>query len=63
MSQEARDKMAAFIIRNGWDRSHPRVDRSALQRVGELVERVDVPGYEKSTFELPFVSRHKAQQR
>lgn len=56
----AKKVMEAFIVRNGWHRSHPRVDLKAPEKVGEIVERVDVPGYEKSTFELPFVRR--AQQ-
>lgn len=63
MSPEARDTMAAFIMRNGWDRSHPRVDRSAVDRVGEIRERVDVPGYEPSGYELPFVRRAKQRRQ
>jgi hypothetical protein len=56
---EGRDLMAAFVVRNGWTRRSPCVDRSAVERVGEIVERVEVPGYDKSTFELPFVQRAK----
>lgn len=56
-----RDVMAAFVTRNGWNRSHSRVDRTAVTRVGEITERVDVPGYEPSTFELPFVRRARTR--
>ena len=58
-SPEARDVMAAYVVRNGWDRSHPLVDRTADARVGEIVERVTVPGYEPSGYELPFVLRSR----
>jgi hypothetical protein len=54
---EGRDLMTAFVVRNGWTRCQPRVDRTAVDRVGEIVERVDVPGYEPTGFELPFVRR------
>lgn len=51
------DMMAAFIVRNGWTRRNPRVDRTAAERAGEIPHRVTVPGYAPSTFELPFVQR------
>jgi hypothetical protein len=60
---EAQDMMRAFIVRNGWAPSHPGVDLSADNRVGPLVERVEVPGYPPSNFELPFVMRHRATQQ
>jgi hypothetical protein len=59
-SAEAREIMAAFVVRNGWTASHPRVDRSAVDRVGEILERVEVPGYPPSNYELPFVRRAQA---
>lgn len=55
----SKDVMAAFIVRNGWARSHPRVDRTADARLGEIVERVEVPGYEPTGYELPFVRRRR----
>lgn len=60
-SSQARDTMQAYIIRNGWARSHPHVDRSACLRVPDIDERVQVPGYEPSSFELPFVRRNRAK--
>ena len=60
-SPEAVDTMAAFVVRNGWTRAALQHDRAADARVGEIRERVEVPGYPPSTFELPFVKR--AQQR
>lgn len=61
-SPEARDIMAAFVIRNGWHRAAAKHDRTAVDRVGEIVERVTVPGYEPSQYELPFVRRAKARR-
>lgn len=57
--QDGRDMMAAFIVRNGWTRRNPQVDRAAAARVNpaDIVHRVEVPGYEPSQFELPFVQR------
>ena len=60
-SPEAREIMSAFVIRNGW-RRRPYHDPEAARRVGEIVERVEVPGYEPSAYELPFVRRAKAQK-
>lgn len=61
--EQGKDMMAAFIVRNGWIRSHPRVDKSACDRVGEIQDRVTVPGYEPSNFELPFVKRIKQTKK
>lgn len=61
-SPEARDTMAAFVTRNGWGRGDPTLDRTAVERVGEIVERVEVPGYAPSGYELPFVERAKVAQ-
>lgn len=60
-SPESRDLMAAFVIRNGWHRAACKADPTAVNRVAEIPERVSVPGYEPSTFELPFVRRAKAK--
>ena len=60
---KARDTMAAFVVRNGWGRSHPNVDHTAVERVGEITERVQVPGYEPTGFELPFVQRARDRDR
>jgi hypothetical protein len=61
-SPEAKDMMAAYIVRNGWSRSHPHVDRSAVLRVPDIDERVQVPGYGVSSFEMPFVRRNRANK-
>lgn len=57
VDQEGKDMMSAFVVRNGWERRNPRVDRTAVDRVGAIVERVEVPGYAPSSFELPFVRK------
>jgi hypothetical protein len=59
---EAKRIMDAFVIRNGWSQASAGRDRAAAAQVGEIVERVEVPGYEPSRYELPFVRRAKAQR-
>jgi hypothetical protein len=59
----SRDTMDAFVVRNGWHRHHRNIDRTAAERVGEIVERVQVPGYEPTQYELPFVKRHRMRRR
>lgn len=59
---EGREMMAAFVHRNGWSRAMAHSDPAAQHRVGEIPERVSVPGYMPSSFELPFVNRAKARQ-
>lgn len=54
--------MAAFVTRNGWTRAAAKHDPAAADRVGEIVERVTVPGYAPSDYELPFVRRAKVRQ-
>jgi len=60
LDPEGQDMMAAFVHRNGWRRAMAKADPTAVDRVPEIVERVEVPGYPKSDYELPFVKR--AQQ-
>lgn len=55
--EESRRIMDAFVIRNGWHRAAQGRDREAAASVGEIVERVSVPGYPPSGYELPFVRR------
>jgi len=57
----ARDTMAAFVHRNGWTRAMATSDPTAKDRVPSIPERVAVPGYEPSNFELPFVRRSRDQ--
>ncbi len=59
-SPEAKDLMAKFVTLNGWRRAMAKVRPEQVERAGELVERVDVPGYGISDFELPFVKRAQA---
>jgi hypothetical protein len=57
------DTQQAYIVRNGWAASHPKVDRTACLRVPDIDERVQVPGYPSSSFDMPFVKRNRARQR
>lgn len=54
---ESIDMMGAFVARNGWRHAAKRHDPTAIERVGEIPHRVQVPGYAPSTYEMPFVSR------
>lgn len=56
---EGREIMRAFVARNGWRRMGTRFDPEAVSKVGEIQDRVEVPGYPKSTYEIPFVRRAK----
>ncbi len=56
-SQEARDMMARFVRENGWRGAARKHSPEAAKRAPEIVERVQVPGYAPSNFELPFVRR------
>lgn len=60
---DSRDLMSAFVVRNGWTRPRLKTDPSADKRVGEIRERVQVPGYAPSGFELPFVRRAQANRK
>jgi hypothetical protein len=56
-SPEAIDLMARFVTENGWNRAAAKFDAEAVRRAGELPGRVEVPGYPRSDYELPFVRR------
>jgi hypothetical protein len=56
----AKDMMAAFVTRNGWTRAAAKFTPEQVARAPAFVERVDVPGYAKSEYELPFVRRAQA---
>ena len=60
--EEGRRLMDAFVIRNGWTARRRDIDRKAIASVGEIVDRVSVPGYEPSGFELPFVRRAQTRK-
>lgn len=60
---EGRDMMAAYVYRNGWTRAMAHSDPAAQHRVGEITDRVSVPGYGPSSYEIPFVARAKARRR
>jgi hypothetical protein len=58
---EGKELMAAFVKRNGWRRATEGLPPEAGAGVGEIVERVDVPGYEPTGYQLPFVRRAQAE--
>lgn len=58
---DAIDMMAKFVTDNGWSRAASKFTAEQVKRAAPVVERVDVPGYPKSDFDLPFVRR--AQKR
>lgn len=58
--QAGKDMMAKFVRDNGWKRAEAKHAPEAAERAGPIVERVEVPGYEPSTYELPFVKRAQA---
>lgn len=60
-SPESRDLMAKFVRRNGWRRAMRENTAEAAARAGELPGRIQVPGFEPSTFELPFVQRAQGE--
>lgn len=62
-SPEAREVMKAFVVRNGWTRGRRDIDPRVIDRVGDFPERVQVPGYEPSDYDLPFTRRAKARMR
>jgi hypothetical protein len=59
---EGRDLMARFVHQNGWRRAMAKHSPEAVARAGEVVDRVEVPGYPSSSFELPFVRRAKERR-
>ncbi len=54
---KGREMAAAYFHRMGWRRAMAKHDPTAVNRVGELIDRVDVPGYETSDFRMPFEKR------
>ena len=60
---ESKEVMAAFVRRNNWHRAVAQFPPGAGANVGAIVERVNVPGYESTSYELPFVRRTKAMAR
>lgn len=61
-SDEAKDLMARYVTENEWRRAMRGLDPAAAQRAGELPGRVQVPGYEPSTYQLPFERRAQAKR-
>lgn len=51
-NQAARDKMDAYLTANGWAGARRGVDRTALERVGYPIDRLEVPGHD-SSYEMP----------
>lgn len=56
-SPEAVDIMARFVTENGWRHAARKFSPEQVDRAPDYVERVSVPGYEPSTFQLPFTRR------
>ncbi len=65
VDEGGRKIMDAFMVWNGWSRARTcrKIDPKVVEEVGEIRERVDVPGYGVSSFELPFVRRAKARRQ
>jgi hypothetical protein len=61
-SAEARDRMGAYVHRMGWRGAMRLHHRSCEERVGPLIERVEVPGYPNSDFMMPFERRMKGRR-
>jgi len=55
--QQGRDMMSVFAHRMRWTRAIKNADPTALSRVDRLPDRVEVPGYETSTYKMPFERR------
>ncbi len=59
IDQSGQDMMARFVHENGWRGAQRKHTPEAARRAPDIVERVQVPGYPPSNFELPFVRRAK----
>ena len=57
LDEEGQDMMARFCYENGWRGAMRKHSQEAVKRAPEVIHRVEVPGYPKSDFELPFVRR------
>jgi hypothetical protein len=57
--QASKDMMARFVRENGWYTAMRKHSSESAARAPEIVERVEVPGYPASTYDLPFVRRAK----
>ena len=53
------DMMARFVRENGWRGAARKHSEESARRAPEIVDRVRVPGYPESSYELPFVRRAK----
>jgi hypothetical protein len=56
------DMMARYVHENGWHRAQRHHTRESAARAPEIVDRVQVPGYAPSSYELPFVRRAKSRR-
>ena len=61
--EKGREIMKAFIVKNGWSRSRRDINPKVVDQVGDFIERVEVPGYTPSKYELPFVKRAQARKQ
>lgn len=61
--QEGKDLMAKYVHLNRWERAMREHTAESVARAGELPERIKVPGYPESTYQLPFERRAQARAR
>jgi hypothetical protein len=59
LDQTGIDMMAAYVYRMCWRGAMRKHDPKAVERVGELPDRIEVPGYPMSDFMMPFERRVK----
>lgn len=57
-----RSLMARFVTENGWGRAASKFPPGMAESAPSPVERVEVPGYPPSGFELPFVRRARKRR-
>ena len=62
-SDEAIALQAKYVTENNWQRAMRNHSPEAAARAGELPGRVQVPGYEPSSFKLPFEARAEARRK
>jgi len=60
--EESKRIMDAFIIRNGWTKCRRHIDREQAATVGEIKERVEIPGMGISSYELEFVRQARERR-
>jgi hypothetical protein len=62
VDQAGRDMMARYVHENKWSRAMGLHSQESADRAPQIQERVNVPGYPMSDYELPFVQRARQRQ-